>query len=131
MIAARTGQERANARLEAMGLNVRVCGVLNLLADEGPLSQHQIGQLLTIDRTTMVELIDDLERERIVRREVNPRDRRAHLIKLTAAGRPKQRRAMKALDDAAEDFLSPLTAGERREMVALLQKLLSTRDNPL
>ena len=130
MIAARTGQERANARLEAMGLNVRVCGVLNLLADEGPLSQHQIGQLLTIDRTTMVELIDDLERERIVRREVNPRDRRAHLIKLTAEGRPKQRRAMKALDDAAEDFFSPLTAGERREMVALLQKLLSTDNNP-
>ena len=93
VIAARTGQERANARLAAMGLNVRMCGVLNLLADEGALSQHEIGSMLNIDRTTMVELIDELEKAGILRREANPRDRRSHLIRLTAEGRAKQRRA--------------------------------------
>ncbi len=59
-IAARTGQELAKSRLAPMGLNVQMCGVLNLLA-QGPISQHDLGAQLGIDRTTMVELIDDLE----------------------------------------------------------------------
>lgn len=131
VIAARTGQERANARLAVMGLNVRMCGVLNLLADEGALSQHDIGSMLNIDRTTMVELIDDLERAGIVRRESNPRDRRSHLIKLTTEGRAKQRRAMKAFDDAANEFFSPLSASERQALAGMLRRLLTPTDHPL
>ena len=131
VIAARTGQERANARLAAMGLNVRMCGVLNLLADEGALSQHDIGSMLNIDRTTMVELIDDLERAGIVRRESNPRDRRSHLIKLTTEGRAKQRRAMKAFDDAANEFFSPLSASERQALAGMLRRLLTPNRSSL
>ena len=131
VIAARTGQERANARLAAMGLNVRMCGVLNLLADEGALSQHEIGSMLNIDRTTMVELIDELEKAGIMRREANPRDRRSHLIRLTAEGRAKQRRAMKAFDDAADEFFSPLNAGERQALAGMLRRLLTSPDHPL
>ena len=128
VIAARTGQERANARLAAMGLNVRMCGVLNLLADEGAQSQHEIGSKLSIDRTTMVELVDDLEREGILKRETNPRDRRAHLIKLTSGGKAKQKRAMKAFDDAADEFFAPLSGTERRQLAAMLKRLLAIPD---
>jgi DNA-binding MarR family transcriptional regulator len=114
-----------------MGLTVRVCGVLNLLADEGPKSQQEIGELLSIDRTTMVELIDDLEKAGIVRREANPKDRRSHLIKLTAEGKGKQRKAMQAFDAAADEFFAPLSAGERRQMGAMLLRLVTRSDNPL
>ena len=114
-----------------MGLNVRMCGVLNLLADEGALSQHEIGSMLNIDRTTMVELIDELEKAGIMRREANPRDRRSHLIRLTAEGRAKQRRAMKAFDDAADEFFSPLNAGERQALAGMLRRLLTSPDHPL
>jgi DNA-binding MarR family transcriptional regulator len=130
VIAARTGQERANTRLVAIGLNVRMCGVLNLLADEGPLSQHQIGEMLGIDRTTMVELLDDLEKQGILRREVNPQDRRSHLIKLTPQGKARQKVAMKAFDDAAAEFFSPLNAPERQQLAAMLKRLITKPDNP-
>jgi len=113
-----------------MGLNVRMCSVLNLLADEGPMSQHQIGDLLNIDRTTMVELIDDLEREGIVRREVNPNDRRSHLIRLRPDSRAKQQKALKAFNDAADEFFAPLSAAERRQLAAMLGRLLTSTDNP-
>ncbi len=43
VIAARTGQELAGRRLAPMGLTVRLCGVLNLLA-EGPISQQELGE---------------------------------------------------------------------------------------
>src|SRR5207237_3963039 len=71
VIAARTGQELAGRRLAPMGLSVRLCGVLNLLA-EGPISQQALGEQLGIDRTTVVELIDDLEQQGVVVRRRNP-----------------------------------------------------------
>jgi len=76
VIAARTGQELATRRLAPMGLNVRLCGVLNRLA-EGPVSQQELGEQLGIDRTTMVELIDELERQGAVVRRRNAAERRA------------------------------------------------------
>ena len=75
--------------------------------------------------------VDDLERASIVRRESNPRDRRSHLIKLTTEGRAKQRRAMKAFDDAANEFFSPLSASERQALAGMLRRLLTPPDHPL
>ena len=66
-IAARTGQELAKRRLSPMGLSVQLCGVLNLIA-EGPISQQALGEQLGIDRTTVVELIDQLEQQGVVLR---------------------------------------------------------------
>src|SRR5260221_6271510 len=91
-IAARTGQELAGRRLAPMGLTVRLCGVLNLLA-EVPISQQELGEQLGIDRTTMVELIDQLEQQGVVVRRRNPADRRSYAVSLTATGRTVQKRA--------------------------------------
>jgi DNA-binding MarR family transcriptional regulator len=49
-------------------------------SERGSLSQQAIGERLRIDRTTMVALIDDLERGGYVKRERNPHDRRAYVI---------------------------------------------------
>jgi DNA-binding MarR family transcriptional regulator len=124
VIAARTGQERATARLAPLGLTVRVCGVLNLLADQGPLTQQAIGELLNIDRTTMVEIVDELEQAGIARRARNPQDRRSYLVTLTPGGKAKQKRAAKAFDDAVDDFFSPLAPAEQLQLADMLKRLL-------
>jgi DNA-binding MarR family transcriptional regulator len=124
VIAARTGQERASSRLAPLGLTVRTCGVLNLLADQGPLSQQAIGELLSIDRTTMVEIVDELEHAGIARRVRNTNDRRSYLVTLTPGGRAKQKRAARAFDDAVDDFFSPLKPAERLQFTAMLRRLL-------
>jgi DNA-binding MarR family transcriptional regulator len=124
VIAARAGQELATSRLAPLGLTVRTCGVLNLLADQGPLSQQEIGELLAIDRTTMVEIVDELEQAGIARRLRNPQDRRSYLVTLTTGGKAKQKRAAKAFDDAVDEFFSPLKPAERRQLTEMLQRLL-------
>jgi DNA-binding MarR family transcriptional regulator len=95
--AAENAQEVANRALEPLGLTVKHFGVVTFLRYEteldrqgGPLSQQAIGERLRIDRTTMVALIDSLERAGYVKRERNPGDRRAYVITLTAA-RPSAR----------------------------------------
>ena len=130
VIAARTGQERAKARLAPLGLSVQTCGVLNLLADEGPLSQQAIGEMLGIDRTTMVDLVDELERAGIVRRERNPHDRRSYAVTLTPQGKVKQKRAARAFDAAVDDFFAPLSPAEREQLAGMLRRLLVHRDQP-
>jgi DNA-binding MarR family transcriptional regulator len=127
VIAARRGQELATERLTPLGLNVRMCGVLNLLKDEGPKSQREIGEQLSIDRTTMVEIVDELERQGIVRRERSPHDRRSYAVTLTTSGKAKQKRASEAFDAAADDFFSPLSAPEREKLAGMLKRLIQRR----
>ncbi len=124
VIAARRGQERAAERLAPLGLNVRMCGVLNLLKDQGPASQQEIGEQLGIDRTTLVEIVDELERQGIVRRERSASDRRSYAVTLTPGGKVTQKRASAAFDAAAEDFFSPLSASDRQKLLTMLARLI-------
>lgn len=110
-----------------MGLSVRLCGVLNLLA-EGPISQQALGEQLGIDRTTVVELIDEIERQGIVVRRRNPADRRSYALTLTPKGRTVQKRAARAFDAAADEFLGALELAERQALQGMLQRLISAAD---
>ena len=122
-IAARTGQELARRRLNPIGLSVQMCGVMNLLA-EGPVSQHELGAQLGIDRTTVVELIDDLEKQGVVERRRNPADRRSYALHLTPKGRTVQKRATKAFDAAVDEFFGPLTSVERKALADMLTRMI-------
>lgn len=130
VIAARTGQELARHRLAPLGLTVQLCGVLIRLA-EGPLSQHELGLQLGIDRTTVVELIDDLERKGYVERRRNPADRRSYLLTLTARGRTFQKRAAQAFDAAAQDVFAPLEPAELRAISDMLRRMILNADSQL
>jgi DNA-binding MarR family transcriptional regulator len=110
-----------------MGLSVRLCGVLNLLA-EGPISQHALGEQLGIDRTTIVELIDELEEQGVVVRRRNPADRRSYALSLTPKGRTVQKRAGRIFDGAADEFLDALKPAERQVFVDMLRRLISSAD---
>ena len=127
VIAARTGQELAKRRLSPLGLSVQLCGVLNLLA-EGPISQQALGEQLGIDRTTIVELIDQLEKQGVVERRRNPADRRAYALSLTTHGRSVQKRAARAFDAAAADFFGPLKPAEKQAMSDMLRRMIASAD---
>ena len=130
VIAARTGQELARRRLAPVGLSVQQCGVLNVLA-EGPVSQQELGEQLGIDRTTIVELIDELEAKGIVARRRNPADRRSYALSLTPRGRTAQKRAAKVFDAAADEFFEPLKAAERQAIQDMLRRMITSADRQL
>lgn len=113
-----------------MGLTVQLCGVLNRLA-AGPISQHELGEQLGIDRTTIVELIDDLEAKGVVVRQRNPADRRSYSLLLTPKGRTVQKRASTAFDAAADEFFAPLEPGERRVLGDMMRRLITSADTKL
>jgi len=129
--AAESAQEVADRALEPLGLNVKHFGVMTFLRYEtepdperGSLSQQAIGERLRIDRTTMMALLDDLERAGYVKRERNPDDRRAYVISLTAGGRRAHARAEKAVDEHALQFFGQISEPERQELHRLLARLI-------
>jgi DNA-binding MarR family transcriptional regulator len=116
-------QRLAQAALEPLGLIPPHMGVLSTLHFEGPQTQRALGVLLKVDPTTMVWLIDGLEKKRLVRRGEHPKDRRAHLVGLSSAGQAAFRRAAQALNHVEDEFLAPLSKKERDDLKRLLAKL--------
>ncbi len=72
--------------LKVYGIDSRSYGILITLTNDEPLTQIKIGEIVSIDRTTVGQLIDNLESKGYVKRNQNPNDRRQNLIFLTLSG---------------------------------------------
>ena len=122
--AAASVRELANGALAPLGLEIRQFIVLTFLRQFGPVSQQSLGEYVRIDRTTMVSLVDDLERKGFVERRRNPEDRRAYAIHITSSGREVQQRAEEVLERADDEFMAPLSRDEREQLRELLVRLV-------
>ena len=95
-----------------------------MIAAEGRISQQYLGERVRVDRTTIVAIVDDLERKRFVERRRNPADRRAYALEATDAGRRWLDATRGELMATQDRLLSALAPQERGQLVALLQRLL-------
>ncbi len=102
----------ADATLEPLGIDGRELGTLRVLVGREPTSQLEVAQTLGVDRTTMVALLDGLEKKGVVTRRQDPADRRRNVVELTAAGLALYERADAAYSAAETQFLAPATAAE-------------------
>ena len=121
--AAEQSHSLANDMLARTELTARQVGILTLVIEREPMTQKALGDLLRIDRTTMVSLIDDLEGKGFVARQRHPRDRRAFLVWPTESGLAAKVEAIGILDEQQRHFLAPLTAAEQQHLGALLKRL--------
>lgn len=113
-----------------LGLNTGTHSVLRLLADEDPRSQQALAEALRIDRSTMVNLVDDLERGGRVRRRRNPGDRRAYVVEITEQGRGVLRRADAEVVAFQDAVFGPLSTADRAELARLLRSLVDAGHLP-
>ena len=118
---ARAAEEHATER----GLGVGQHLVLKMLAAVGACSQQALSEELRIDRSVMVGIADDLERSGLVRRDRNPNDRRAYAVSITNPGRSTLAKAETTTPAFLERTFVNLTPTERRQLTALLGKLLA------
>jgi DNA-binding MarR family transcriptional regulator len=98
----------------ASSVEVPHAGILHLLQEFGPMSQQQLGKKLRIDRTTMVKLVDTLEKQHLARRRNHPEDRRAYLVEIAPAGGKVLAAIGKAADRLESELLARFTPQERK-----------------
>lgn len=122
---AKTTRARTERELEMLGLELRHVHVLLAITHNGASSQRQLGELLGIDRTTMVTLVDQLEERGLITRKKNPDDRRAWDVDVTDRGQSTSEWASKMLASSEANALSALTEHQQETLRKLLLKASS------
>jgi DNA-binding MarR family transcriptional regulator len=118
----RASHTRTAAALQSIGLTPALFAVLNYLrAHEGAI-QQQIGSAMGIDPSTMVSLVDQLERAGLAKRRPHQQDRRAREVLITPKGRRTLKRARELAEEVEGEVLQGLSPAERRQLVTLLRK---------
>jgi MarR family transcriptional regulator, lower aerobic nicotinate degradation pathway regulator len=121
----RASHTRTAAALKSIGLTPALFAVLNYLGAREGAIQQQIGSAMGIDPSTMVSLIDQLERAGLAKRRQHPQDRRAREVRITEKGRRTLKRARELAKEVEGDILHGLSPAERRRLVTLLRKALA------
>jgi DNA-binding MarR family transcriptional regulator len=106
----------------------RRLAVLLLVASNEPMSQQQAAERLSIDRTTMVALLDDLESKGLVVRVAHPGDRRRNVIKLAPDSEPILNEAFAAWNKAEQTVLAVLEPQAAEQLRESLQKIIRTNE---
>ena len=127
--AAQQAREMFEDSIAPLNIRAKHFGLLSLLNETGPISQQVAGARLRVDRTTMVFLLDEMERLKLVVRRRHPTDRRAHAVCLTSKGKQVRKKALKIARSVHERLTCPLSKHERATLNALLQALLAEKAN--
>jgi DNA-binding MarR family transcriptional regulator len=115
-----------NEVLAGHGLRVRSYSVLLLAADaDGGLSQRELADVLGLDPSQVVLLVDDLTAAGLVERHPSPADRRTKLVAATSAGRIVRDAAAADVGAVRARKLASLAAGEQRDLHQMLSRLLA------
>lgn len=98
-------------------------GVLVLIEANPGISQSALARALGVERSTMVAVLDELERRGLAKRRRSPHDRRSHALELTAKGgallaavKPKVRRHEKRI-------AGDLDRAEIQSLISLLRRI--------
>jgi DNA-binding MarR family transcriptional regulator len=97
--------------------------MLGLMGKSEPVSIGLLGSAHDLTPRAMTVLIAGLEREGLVRRTVDPTDRRVSLIELTPTGREVASEQLRPARDNAAALFNDMPEKDRRQLLALLTGL--------
>ena len=123
MRAAHGLRECVERSLEPLGIRGPHLFILTVMHTEGPMSQTALTKRLWIDRTTMVHIIDDLERLGLVERTRDPNDRRANAVRVSPRGEEMLVQAGQFARAGEAEALSALSPEEQEQLRSLLARL--------
>jgi DNA-binding MarR family transcriptional regulator len=117
----------AGRALAEHGLKVRSYAMLALVAGELRPTQREVADILRLDPSQVVALVDDLERAGLVERVTDATDRRANLVVATDAGRKvalDAKASLRAVDARLYGGLEP----DQREQLSILLTRVAFED---
>jgi len=99
--------------------------VLAALHDDGPASQADLSRRTGIYRSDMVAVLNELEERGLLRRTVDPTDRRRNVISITGQGDQQLTRLDTLVTSLQDNLLAPLSTADREQLVDLLSQLIA------
>ncbi|RCV49506.1 MarR family winged helix-turn-helix transcriptional regulator [Marinitenerispora sediminis] len=110
-------------RVAEIGVSLRQAGLLRWIGRNPGRSQRELAEQFGVRPSRVVVLVDELERQGLIRRAPRPGDRRTRLLELTEHGRRTLRSVGTALRRHEDEFLAALTPAERTALTGLLERV--------
>ena len=113
-------------RQSNLGLTPEQFLLIDLLWNEGPMSQQMIADMMQKDKNSVTKLLDALERKELVVRCKNPNDRRSNTIVLTPKGEDMKAAAKETGISMLDNAMIGISEKELKGFLATLKKLTDT-----
>ena len=126
---ARVGRRAAEASTPG-GLRPRHLRALGILSEQGPQSQQGLGEVLSLDPSNVVGLLNELEERGLITRRRDPSDRRRHIVDLSTTGEEALAAAYVRLGMVEDSLLAALSAEERVTLHHLLVRAAGIESPP-
>lgn len=114
-----------DARLRDLGFATAQLPVLTALKDGDRLSQTELARWAKVEQPTMAQMLARMERDGLVKREADPRDRRSSLISLTDEALARLPAGRAVLRQGNADITKGLSSQEVDTLVSLLKRVLA------
>jgi MarR family transcriptional regulator, temperature-dependent positive regulator of motility len=114
---------------EPNGLTPLQYAVLAALDDEPGIDQRRLATRLGTDPVSTGQIVDRLEKSSWVDRRVDETDRRARVLRLTAAGTRLRRRLRPTIAVAHDRVLTPLSPPEQTMLLHLLTRVIESNES--
>jgi DNA-binding MarR family transcriptional regulator len=126
--AAGSAESFLESKLAAVGLSIPKLAALRRLAEAGgALPLGQLADRLACVKSNVTQLVDRLESDGFVARELDPGDRRSRLAVITDAGRLAYEKGTDVQSSAEEQLFGALSDEDDSRLADILQKLQSAR----
>lgn len=106
-------------------------GMLLIIESRPGLTQSALARLMKIEGPTLLQSLDRLQENGLVRRVQREGDRRSYALQLTDAGREVLAEVKRFVPQREDDLLSELSEGERRQLLDLLQRVVRRSQNAI
>ena len=116
-------KEQSCEAYEEAGLHPYHYAILAVLDEGSRETQGAIAEALDYDKGQLVGFLDELEGDGLIERKRDTVDRRRQAVTITPAGRKTLERLRKLSTQLEDDFLTPLSASERKQLYDLLLKV--------
>ncbi|MCG8529059.1 MAG: MarR family transcriptional regulator [Desulfovibrionales bacterium] len=94
-----------------------------LFRQREPITQDMLSKALCIDPAATARALEHLQKKGLIRRKVNPKNRRQKLVSVTEKANWMKSDFRAALRNATMEVLEPLTRDEQEELGRLLSKV--------
>ncbi|HLI85242.1 MAG TPA: MarR family transcriptional regulator [Bryobacteraceae bacterium] len=121
-------RQRLDRALSPLGLRAREFWLL-AIAGPGNVPQNELASLCGLDPSSIVAVLDRLEKRGWLRRQRNPCDRRIQWVQRTEAGDRLFHRALPRAQKAEAQQMAALSAARQRQLLAALRELANLRKN--
>lgn len=114
-----------DARLRPLGFATAQLPVLAALKDGKAMSQIELARWAKVEQPSMAQMLARMEREGMIERRPDPRDRRASLVSLTGQAQARLPAGRAVLRQGNADMTRGLSSDDVAMLVSLLQRVLA------